>query len=116
MRLPPLVLLLAALACTPPPAPTVSPSPSPAPTPADTANRQREVSSPAPPLPAMPVVTGPLAIRVVYPPAQHLIESRDSNFIFGSLGNGQASLTINGAPARGYPNGALFAFVPHPDP
>jgi N-acetylmuramoyl-L-alanine amidase len=57
---------------------------------------------------------GPLAIKVVYPPAQHLIESRDSNFIFGSIGNGQASLTINGAPARVYPNGAFLAFLANP--
>ena len=59
-------------------------------------------------------MVGPLAIRVVYPPAQHLIESRDSNFIFGSIGNGQASLTINGAPARVYPNGSFLAFVANP--
>jgi N-acetylmuramoyl-L-alanine amidase len=65
-------------------------------------------------LPAVPSVTGPLAIRVVYPPAQHLIESRDSKFIFGSIGNGQASLTINGAPARVYPNGSFIAFVANP--
>jgi N-acetylmuramoyl-L-alanine amidase len=62
----------------------------------------------------MPTVEGPLAIRVVYPPPQHLIESRDSNFVFGSVGNGRASLTINGSPARVYPNGAFMAFVPNP--
>jgi len=115
MRLPSLMLLLAALACTPAPAPTVAPSPSPAPAPADTTNHsQREASSPAPPLPAMPEVNGPLSIKVVYPPAQHLIESRDSNFIFGSIGSGRAALTINGAPARVYPNGSFLAFLPNP--
>jgi N-acetylmuramoyl-L-alanine amidase len=62
----------------------------------------------------MPAVEGPLAIRVVYPPAQHLIESRDSNFIFGSIGNGRATLTINGAPAKVYPNGSFLAFVANP--
>src|SRR5207237_10566752 len=106
-----------ALACGQPPAPVVSPAPATRPaSPFDTAAAvsQRDESSPAPPLPAMPLVEGPIAIKVVYPPAQHLIESRDSNFIFGSIGNGRASLTINGAPARVYPNGAFLAFVANP--
>jgi N-acetylmuramoyl-L-alanine amidase len=64
----------------------------------------------------MPTVEGPLAIKVVYPPAQHLIESRDSNFIFGSIGNGHATLTINGTPAKVYPNGAFLAFLANPSP
>ena len=64
----------------------------------------------------MPLAEGPLAIKVVYPPPQHLIESRDSNFIFGSVGNGHATLTINGAAARVYPNGAFLAFVANPPP
>src|SRR3954447_2837619 len=52
----------------------------------------------APPLPAIPLVTGPLAPRVVFPQPNQTIPVRDSNFIFGSVGNGQATLTINGAP------------------
>src|SRR3954469_4368110 len=112
MRLFLCLLVLVGAACSQPTPPSISPAPIPAP---DTAARnEREPSSPAPPLPPMPAVVGPLAIRVVYPPPQHLIESRDSNFIFGSLGNGQASLTINGAPARVYPNGAFLAFVANP--
>src|SRR5207237_5362983 len=106
-----------ALACGQPPAPVVSPAPATRPaSPFDTAAAvsQRDESSPAPPLPPAPLVESPLAINVVYPPAQHLIESRDSNFIFGSIGNGRASLTINGAPARVYPNGAFLAFVANP--
>src|SRR5436305_10772153 len=97
-----LLALLVAGACTSPPAPVVSPAPAPAPRDTTTANRGREQRQepPAPPLPPVPSVTGPLAIKVVYPAPNHLIESRDSNFIFGSVGNGQASLTINGATAR----------------
>src|SRR6478672_6584197 len=68
----------------------------------------------APALPAMPVVDGPLAIKVVYPKAGQTITSRDSNFIFGSIGSGRATLSINGLPARVYPNGAFIAFVPNP--
>ena len=65
-------------------------------------------------LPPIPLVTGTLAPRVVYPSANALIQSRDSNFIFGSIGNGNASLTINGETVRVYPNGAFLAWLPIP--
>lgn len=69
-------------------------------------------SSPA--LPPVPLVTGPLAPRVVYPTANALIQSRDSNFIFGSIGNGNAALAINGTPVHVWPNGAYLAYLPIP--
>jgi N-acetylmuramoyl-L-alanine amidase len=106
-----LTLTLGFLAACSQPTPTVSPTPV---VPRDTSPGQPREQSPAPPLPPVPLVEGPLAIKVVYPPAQHLIESRDSNFIFGSIGNGRATLTINGAPAQVYPNGAFIAFVANP--
>ena len=65
-------------------------------------------------LPPVPLVEGALAIHVVYPATRQLIESRDSNFIFGSIGNGRASLTIDGAPVRVYPNGAFLGWVANP--
>jgi len=68
----------------------------------------------AAPLPAMPVVDGPLTIKVVYPQAGQTVTSRDSNFIFGTIGSGKATLRINGYPARVYPNGAFIAFIPNP--
>lgn len=106
-----LILLAALAACgVSQPTPTVAPAPAPAPRDTTTA----QPSETAPPLPPVPLVEGPLAIKVVYPPPQHLIESRDSNFIFGSVGNGHASITINGAPARVYPNGAFIAYVANP--
>ena len=53
-------------------------------------------------LPPIPQVDGPLAIRVVYPSANAVVTSRDSNFIFGSIGSGRATLTLNGvADSRG---------------
>jgi N-acetylmuramoyl-L-alanine amidase len=52
----------------------------------------------------------------VYPTANQLIQSRDSNFIFGSVGNGHAQLTINGAPVRVWPNGSFLAYLPNPAP
>ena len=68
----------------------------------------------APPLPPIPQVDGPLAIRVVYPSANAVVTSRDSNFIFGSIGSGRATLTINGVAARVYPNGAFMTYLVNP--
>lgn len=67
-----------------------------------------------PGLPPIPFVAGSLAIRVVYPQPGHVITSSDSTFVLGSVGNGNATLTINGQPARVYPNGAFMAFVANP--
>ena len=92
-------IVIVAGACTPP---ARSPSPAPVRT------------SAAPSLPPVPFVNGPLVARVVYPTANAVIQSRDSNFIFGSVGNGGASLTINGTAVKVYPNGAFLAFLPLP--
>lgn len=67
-----------------------------------------------PGLPAMPHATGPLEIKVVYPDSGHLIQSKDSNFIFGSVGNGDAALTINGVATPVWPNGAFMGWLPNP--
>jgi N-acetylmuramoyl-L-alanine amidase len=68
----------------------------------------------APPLPPIPLVDGPLAINVVYPRDNQVVTSRDSNFVFGSIGSGRASLTVNGVPARVYPNGAFIVWLANP--
>ncbi len=66
-------------------------------------------------LPPVPAVTGrPLDIRVVSPGAQASVGPRDSTFIFGSVGSGDATLTINGAAVPVAPNGAFLAFLPVP--
>lgn len=62
----------------------------------------------------MPPVTGPLQIKVVYPSADQLIQSRDSNFIFGSVSSGDAGLRINGRLVPVWPNGAFFGWLPLP--
>jgi len=67
-----------------------------------------------PSLPLVPHVTGPLEIKVVYPTPGQLIQSKDSNFIFGSVGNGAAALTINGVPTPVWPNGAFMGWLPNP--
>ena len=67
-------------------------------------------------LPAMPLVEGPLAPKLVYPQVNQLIQSKDSTFVLGSIGNGRATLTINGMPVRVEPNGAFLGFLPNPPP
>jgi len=67
------------------------------------------------PLPAIPPVDGPLAITVVYPPADALVTARDSEFLFGATGNGQARLTIDGTSVAVAPDGAFLAWLPLPD-
>jgi N-acetylmuramoyl-L-alanine amidase len=65
-------------------------------------------------LPPIPVVDGPLAIHVQYPAANALVDARDSSFIFGHVGSGRASLTINGVRIPVLPNGSYLAFLPLP--
>jgi N-acetylmuramoyl-L-alanine amidase len=108
-----------AAACAPrvatAPAPETVPASAPAPIPA--APRVVE-KTPLPEanraLPPVPHVAGPLAIKVVYPTAGAVIQSRDSNFVFGSVGNGDAALTVNGVPTPVWPNGAFMAWVANP--
>jgi N-acetylmuramoyl-L-alanine amidase len=64
----------------------------------------------------VPHIIGPLEIKVVYPTAGQLIASKDSNFIFGSVGNGDVGLTINGVPTPVWPNGAFMGWLPIPPP
>ena len=67
-------------------------------------------------LPPVPRVTGALAITVVSPGAQQSVGPRDSTFVFGAVGSGDATLTINGASVPVAPNGAFLAFLPVPSP
>jgi N-acetylmuramoyl-L-alanine amidase len=102
-----LALPFAVAACSGAGSRTGQPAPAPEPFPGVPA---------ASPLPPVPQVDGPLAIKVVYPLANQVVTSRDSNFIFGSIGSGRATLTINGVRARVYPNGAFMAFLANPTP
>src|SRR6059058_6081441 len=67
-----------------------------------------------PKLPPVPDVRGPLQINVVYPKPGQLLTARDSNFIFGSVGTGDAALTINGVPTPVWPNGSFMGWLPVP--
>ncbi|HEX5521297.1 MAG TPA: hypothetical protein VFX29_06345, partial [Longimicrobiaceae bacterium] len=68
----------------------------------------------APRLPAVPARSGALAIDAVYPSENAALTSADSAFVFGSVGTGGATLTINGAPVPVAPNGAWLAYLPVP--
>ena len=96
-----LVLLAACATASPPTSTTVAPAAAPH-------------AGAAAVLPPIPLVTGALKPTVVYPVANSLVEARDSNFIFGSVGNGRAKLWINGAPVPVAPNGAFLAWLPVP--
>lgn len=103
-------------ACLPGPVPSPGPEPvpaEPAATPIEAAPTA-PVNPPGTGLPPIPNVVGPIALRVVYPQAGSQIASRDSNFIFGSVGSGSATLRINGRPVEVKPNGSFLAFLPVP--
>jgi N-acetylmuramoyl-L-alanine amidase len=107
--------------CQPSAPSTPSPSPARGPgvpaSPPTSASFERGITPrKAPPLPAIPLVTGPLAPRVVFPEPNQSIPVRDSNFIFGSVGNGHATLMINGVPVPVAPNGTFLGFLPVPPP
>ncbi|MFN8574798.1 MAG: N-acetylmuramoyl-L-alanine amidase [Gemmatimonadaceae bacterium] len=92
-------------ACTP-----ARSGPPPAPVPA----RVVDAEAPSPDLPPIPVVTGPVAVRIIYPAEGQVIQARDSNFIFGSVGTGGVQLTIDGYPVDVRANGAFLAYLPVP--
>lgn len=75
------------------------------------------------PLAPPPTASGPLAIHIVYPPlsdttgswrATEAFTSHDSAFIFGSVGRGDAHLTVNGIDVPVYPTGGWIAWLPLP--
>lgn len=63
-------------------------------------------------LPPVPEVVGPLQLSVVYPSSTDIVDARDSTFLFGSVGTGKATLTVNGSPVPVWPNGAWLAWLP----
>jgi N-acetylmuramoyl-L-alanine amidase len=65
-------------------------------------------------LPAVPMTEGELRIDVVYPGEGATVAVRDSTFVFGNVGRGDATLTINGAPVAIAPSGGWLAFLPVP--
>jgi N-acetylmuramoyl-L-alanine amidase len=85
--------------------------PAPAPTPAPAPIVRAPLPPANPKLPPVPDVRGPLQINVVYPKPDQMLTARDSNFIFGSVGSGDAALEINGVPVPVWPNGAFMGWL-----
>ncbi len=110
-------LLLGLLACGGAPAPPAAAPATPA-APVDTTSPDSllPTTSPSPTtaLPPVPPVRGPLRLRVMYPAPDGAVAARDSSFLYGTTGTGDARLWINGAPVRVWPNGAWLAWVALP--
>ncbi|HWF44339.1 MAG TPA: N-acetylmuramoyl-L-alanine amidase [Candidatus Kapabacteria bacterium] len=90
--------------CAPSRKVTVAPKPAPPLAPSST-------TIPQPP-PAAP--EAPVHISVAYPVPGQYRPNVASNFIFGTVGNGNASLIINGTTVPLAKNGAFLAFLPMP--
>lgn len=106
--------LLVISACSP--RRSVTPAPVPVPTPAPVTVTKAALPAPNPKLPPIPEARGPLNIKVQYPSAGALVNAKDSNFIHGQLGNGDAALIINGVPSPVWPNGSFMGWLPLPTP
>lgn len=65
-------------------------------------------------LPPIPPVTGPLDLRVEYPDSLQRLAVSDTNFIFGTVRTGDATLIIDGAFVEVEPNGAFLGWLPVP--
>ncbi len=101
-------LAVAGASCRPAPGPSAPvpvPVPPLVPAPLPAAN---------PKLPPVPEVRGPLQISVTYPKPEQMLTVRDSNFIFGTVGTGDAALRINGVAVPVYPNGSFMGWLPVP--
>lgn len=90
--------------CAPSRKTTKTPTPTPPPPP----------SSPQIPQPTPALPEAPVHISVAYPVPGQWRPAVDSNFVFGTVGNGNASLTINGTQIPLAKNGAFLAFLPMP--
>lgn len=73
-----------------------------------------QVKRPAAVLPPIPRQQGPLAITVAYPARGAKITAGDSTFLFGTVGDGRATLTVAGQPVPVAPNGAWLAWIALP--
>ena len=96
------VLLLAILSCARP-SPSTPAAPAASPTSADAVR-----------LPPVPAVRGRLDVHVTYPGPDDRVDARDSSFLLGTTGTGDATLSINGMPVPVAPNGAWLAWLPLP--
>ena len=62
----------------------------------------------------VPAIDGPLVLHVQFPSPGSLVPAQDSTAIWGTVGTGLASLTVNGDTVQVAPNGTFAAFLPVP--
>jgi N-acetylmuramoyl-L-alanine amidase len=65
-------------------------------------------------LPPVPPVAGPISMYVEYPDSLQSVAVSDSNFVFGTIGTGDATLIIDGEFVNVESNGAFLAWLPVP--
>jgi N-acetylmuramoyl-L-alanine amidase len=111
------VLLLVTLAALS--APLAAQQPKPATKPKPKAAAVKQPPKPLDPntgkLPPIPRVTGPIKLDVVYPARTDVVDAGAMSFLLGSVGTGDARLTINGDTVHVWPNGAFVAWLPFPN-
>ncbi|MFQ5689604.1 MAG: N-acetylmuramoyl-L-alanine amidase [Gemmatimonadota bacterium] len=66
-------------------------------------------------LPEIPRVRDSLRVHVQYPERLQRVAAHDSNFVFGSVGTGDARLSIDGREVPVEANGAFLAWLPLPE-
>lgn len=66
-------------------------------------------------LPDVPEERGPLDVRLAYPKPGAPKPNADSTFLFGTVGTGDAELTINDIEIPIAPNGSFLVYLPVPD-
>lgn len=125
-RVVPIVFLSAVLAgCASagpdPTAPATEPGPGPAADTVEPSGPEEAETRPAvrrpgprPELPPIPPREGPIRMRVEYPDSLQLVRP-DTNFVFGTVGTGDARLWIGGREVTVEPNGAFIAWLPVPE-
>jgi N-acetylmuramoyl-L-alanine amidase len=65
-------------------------------------------------MPPIPSIIARLGIRVQYPARHQRITTADSNFVFGTVGTGDARLEVNGRAVPVEANGAFLAWLAGP--
>jgi N-acetylmuramoyl-L-alanine amidase len=71
------------------------------------------LGGPRPPKVVIPRAEGPLRLSVVFPDSGAAAPV-PYGYVIGSVGNGRATLSINGTPVEVMPNGAFLAYLPTP--
>lgn len=75
---------------------------------------QQQPSPPVHGIPPAAAVHGRIRLTVAYPAPGSAVDARDSIFVFGNSGTGDAHVTVDGTPARVAPDGGWLAWIAIP--